>query len=231
MDKWIVCLKHGDKYSSVYVNRLYNMTKRHSKANFKFACLTENSSGLNPNIIVIPLPSVDLVGWWYKVWIFDSDFPLKGQLLYMDLDIVIINNFDHMWDFEPDKFSIIRDFNRKFISNYEKFNSSIFKLKTGSFPHVWNNLKVNPDMMRRLHGDQDWIFKQIKSNFTFWPEDWIQSYKWEIRSKNDLIAENGKRKFKNIAAPFIKNDTSFLVFHGDPKPEDVKDPIIVDNWQ
>jgi hypothetical protein len=28
----------------------------------------------------------------------------------------------------------------------------------------------------------------------------------------------------------INPDTSILVFHGDPKPEQVKDPIIVSNW-
>lgn len=231
MDKWIVCLKHGDKYSSDYVNKLYNMTQRHCNIPFKFACITENNIGINPNIQIIPTPKAKVSGWWYKPWLFSKDIPLSGTLLFFDLDIVIVKNIDQLWSYYPGEFCIIRDFNRVNITGFNRFNSSVFRLEKGSLPHVWDNLANNWRQSTTMHGDQDWIFRQIKSNYKFWPEEWIQSYKWEIRSRTDIIIENNKRKFKDIITPKIKNDTAILVFHGDPKPEEVKDPIIVDNWQ
>lgn len=231
MDKWIVCLKHGTKYNADYVNRLYNMTQRHCTVPHRFACITEDPTNLNPAIKVISLPRTKLQGWWLKPYIFSSEIPLTGTLLFFDLDIVIVKNIDHFWDFHPEKFCIIKDFNRSNIPGWNKFNSSAFKMPKGHFNYVWDKLIADTRQTNKMHGDQDWIFSQVKSNFVYWPDDWIQSYKWEIRSKSDIIRIDNKRNFKDIANPKIKDNTSVLVFHGDPKPSEVKDPIIIDNWQ
>ena len=59
----------------------------------------------------------------------------------------------------------------------------------------------------------------------------MQSYKWEIRNRQDVVRVDNKRIFKNVANPIIRPDTKMLVFHGDPKPSEVQDPIVVDNWK
>lgn len=232
MNNWIVCLKHGTKYSSEYVNKLYNMTQRHCSVAHSFACITEDATNLNSNIHVIPITNPNLNGWWYKPWVFSKDFPISGTFLFMDLDIVIINNIDKLWEYEPNRFCIIRDFNRKNIQNYNRFNSSIFRLVKGTHNHVWDNLAKDYKQTKLMHGDQDWIYKQVQHDFIFWPDEWIQSYKWEIRNRTEVILDKDfKRRFKNIANPIIQPNTSILVFHGDPKPDDVADPIIIDNWK
>lgn len=231
-EKWIVCLKHGTKYSSEYVNKLYNMTKRHSTMPFNFACITENSQGLDSNIHIIPLPKdIILSGWWYKPYVFSSELPIDGTILFLDLDLVIVNNIDYLWTYEPEKFCIIRDFARSRIKQWSKFNSSVFRLEKGQHSKVWDNLVSDSTITKRMHGDQDWIYNQITKNFSFWPDQWIQSYKWEVRSKNELVGVNSGRRFVNVANPRINQGTSILVFHGDPKPEHVQDPIIIDNWK
>lgn len=233
MDKWIVCLKHGDKYDSHYVNVLYNMTERHMNTKHGFACITENPTGLNNNIEVLPLPKAKLSGWWYKPYLFSKDFPLNGDLLFFDLDLVIIKNIDSLWNYEPDKFCIIQDFNRTYIPNYHKMNSSVFRLHKGQFPHVWDNLTADWKQTSKMHGDQDWIYNQMFQNpkYMFWPDKWIRSYKWEIRDKNDVVRNpNNKRVFREKTNPYIDPETSILVFHGEPKPIDVEDTVIVDNW-
>jgi hypothetical protein len=232
MDKWLVCLKHGEKYSSDYVNKLYNMVKRNSTIPFNFACITENPSGLNDKIKIIPIPiHVTLSGWWYKTWVFSNELPLSGSILFFDLDVVVINSIDDLWNYNNGQFCIIRDFNRSTVKNWNKFNSSIFKLEKGSHSYVWENFLKEKDVVKRMHGDQDWIFSQIKTNFCFWPDEWIQSYKWEIRNKTDVIRLENKRIFRSIENPKIDPRTKVLVFHGEPKPSDVQDPIIVDNWR
>lgn len=231
MSNWVVCLKHGTKYSSEYVNRLFNMCKRHITVPFNFACITENSSGIDPSIKIIPVPQIAVTGWWYKPWVFSDEIPIDGTILFLDLDIVIINNIDMIWSYHPEKFCIIRDFNRSTIKEWNKFNSSIFKFQKGNFSFVWNNFIKDTSITRRLHGDQDWIFNQVKRNFSFWPDEWMQSYKWEIRNRQDIIKVGIKRQFKDIVNPKIDPRTKILVFHGDPKPDEVKDPIVVDNWR
>ena len=232
MNNWIVCLKHGTKYSHDYVNKLYNMVTRNSSVTFGFACITENAVGLNPNIKVIPLPEVSgISGWWYKPWVFSQDLPLQGTIIFLDLDIVVVKNIDELWNYNPGKFCIIRDFNRSTIKDWSKFNSSIFKFEKGAYSFVWENFISDTKIVKRMHGDQDWIFSQIKKNFTFWPDEWIRSYKWEIRIRQDIVRDGIKRVFRDVVNPTVDDRTKILVFHGDPKPSDVKDPIIVDNWR
>jgi len=163
--------------------------------------------------------------------VFSSELPLEGTIIFLDLDIVIIDNIDSLWTYNPGRFCIIRDFNRSSIRDWSKFNSSIFKFEKGNFQFVWDNLIKDITVTRKMHGDQDWIYSQIRNNYQFWPDEWIQSYKWEIRNRNDVIKVGLKRQFKEVANPKVDPRTKILVFHGDPKPDEVKDPIIVDNWQ
>lgn len=232
-NKSVICLKHGVKYNADYVNRLYSMVTRHSSYDINFYCITEDPSNLNSNIKVLSLPTnLPLQGWWYKPYVFSKNFPVDGDLLFIDLDVVIIKNIDCFWTYEPNKFCIIRDFTRSQIADWKRFNSSIFRLNSKSLPSVWDNLIKAPEQAKRMHGDQDWIYDQVKSNFAYWPDEWCQSYKWEVRSRNEIVGVGRQRKFSTILKePKIKSDTKILVFHGDPKPEQVKDPIVVDNWQ
>jgi len=233
VERNVVCLKYGDKYSAQYVNKLYNMVQRHTTGKCNFYCITENAVGLLPDIQIIPLPTQHgLQGWWYKPFVFSDQFPVNGKILFLDLDIVIIKNIDCFFDYAPTKFGIIRDFTRSMNPNWNRYNSSVFRLDSGTLPHVWDLLIRDTTVTRRLHGDQDWIFEKVKENVEFWPDEWCQSYKWEIRNRNEITGVGRQRTFSTILhEPKIHPETKILVFHGDPKPEQVKDPIVVDNWQ
>lgn len=228
----VICLKYGDKYSADYVNKLHHMVRRHTTGDVGFYCVTENPIGLDPTIKVITLPQISgLQGWWYKPFIFSKDFPVKGKLLFLDLDIVIIKNIDCFFEYTPTKFCIIRDFTRSMNPSWTRYNSSVFRLDSESLDYVWSSLVKDTSATRRLHGDQDWLYEKIKENVQFWPDEWCQSYKWEIRSRGEIVGVGRQRNFATVLKePKIQSETRILVFHGDPKPEQVKDPIVVDNW-
>ena len=229
---YVVCLKHGTKYSSEYVNKLYNMVSRNLTIPFKFVCLTENSSGLDKNIEHIPLYlDPRLTGWWYKPYFFNPYLGIDGTLLYLDLDVVVFENIDKLFTYKPDKFCIIRDFNRHQRQSWDRMNSSVFRLTPGDHAYVYEEFIKNPHGARRFHGDQDWIYSKVKTDFNFWPDGWIQSYKWEMRGKPDMVKINGKRNFKDIGEPTVLPETSIAVFHGDPNPEACKDPWVINNWK
>ena len=50
---------------------------------------------------------------------------------------------------------------------------------------------------RKFHGDQDWLYDQVKDNFVFWPDEWLQSYKWEMRNKPAMTRIDGVRNFSS----------------------------------
>ena len=88
--------------------------------------------------------------------------------------------------------------------------------------------------MRRFHGDQDWIYEMMKDRqkqWTFWPDQWIMSYKWEMRDRADLEVINGVRNFKTRKIPTLLPKTNVAVFHGEPHPHQVEDDWVKENWR
>tara|TARA_B100000035_G_scaffold195018_1_gene166479 strand:+ start:5090 stop:5770 length:681 start_codon:yes stop_codon:yes gene_type:complete len=225
-----VCLKWGQKYSSDYVNKLFAMTKRHCTVPHEFICFTENRKGIDKEIKTMPLPDINLDGWWHKTYFFSNDIPLEGTILYFDLDVIIFNNIDKLFDYKKERFCIIRDFNRSIRKDFDRVNSSVFRLQKGMFANIYDQFKHSPrEHMQRNRGDQDWMYKNIK-NFVYWPDDWIQSYKWEMRDRRDLQVYKGKRNFIVDAPPQIKPDCSVAVFHGEPNPADANDAWVKQHW-
>ena len=228
----VICLKHGDKYDYTYVNKLYNMVCRHTSLPIRFHCLTENSDNIHTDINIIPLPDLPVSGWWYKPYLFSSDLKIKGTILYIDLDVIIFNNIDNLFTYKPGTFCIIKDFNRSLRHDWQKYNSSVFRLDIGDHPQVYENfLKDTPRHMKRLHGDQDWIFEQVRRDYSYWPVEWIQSYKWEMRRRPPMVrGPDGKRNFSTAGTPTVLPETSIAVFHGEPNPKDCIDQWCKDNW-
>mgnify|MGYP001955012798 CR=1 FL=1 len=70
----------------------------------------------------------------------------------------------------------------------------------------------------------------IKNDYKFWPDEWIQSYKWEMRGKPTMARVNGVRNFSHPGIPEIKPETSVAVFHGEPYPHNCIDPWCKENW-
>jgi hypothetical protein len=94
----VVCVKWGNKYPSQYANVLNSMVKRHTTVPFQFHCLTDDPVGLDTEINVIKLPTDPWVkSWWSKLWMFAPEMPLKGNMLFFDLDVVIFDNIDPLF--------------------------------------------------------------------------------------------------------------------------------------
>lgn len=232
MKKTIVCLKWGNKYSSHYVNVLYNMCKRNCTVPFSFICLTDCSIGLLPEINIKPLPNINLHTWWYKLCVFDRTMELTGNILFLDLDLVVYDNIDKLWDYKRDQFIIIRDFTRHMSPGWKKFNSSVFRFSAEDSYWIWDKFfKDYKTIITKNHGDQDYLYNILKEKAKYWPDNWIQSYKWEMRDKIDIQNINGKRNFTSIQNPRLTKECSIAVFHGEPNPHDVKDPWVIENWK
>lgn len=228
----VLCVRFGNKYGRNYVERLRNMVSRHLTVPHEIACLTDDQHPIE-GVRTIYQPNANYPkGWWHKVHMFDPTLPLAGRILYMDLDVVIHSSLDKLTGFEQNSFVGIHDFNRKFYPSWNYLNSSVMAWNHGQESYIWQKFKERPSEAQRLQGDQDWIWKLAKDKIKFWPKDWIQSYKWEIRSREELAVINGKRQFKTVRDDVkIPVNCSIAVFHGDPNPCAVQDKFVIDNWK
>jgi len=232
---YVLCLKHGTKYSADYVNKLYNMVKRHCTLDFEFACLTDDAKGLDTDIKVLALPG-GLSGWWYKPYMFSKDLPINGTILYMDLDVVVASNIDKLFTYQPNHWCTIRDFTRAMRPKWPKYNSSIVKFKTGELDFVWTEFEKDKiNIQKRLHGDQDWLYEVThkRKGAMLYPDSWIQSWKWEVRKSREFEkgGMRGNRKLRTIENVTPRVECCVCVFHGDPNPANCLDPWVVDNWR
>lgn len=231
--KHIICVKWGPKYIPEYVNILKNMCKRNSTVEYQFHCITDDARGLDPDINILTFPDnhVAIKTWWSKLYMFSAELPLSGTVLYFDLDVVIFRNIDNLWDHNPGKFMIIQDFNRCRVKDWPVSNSSVMRFEAGTLRYLWDIYMQNPQQTQsRNHGDQDFITAKAKDDINWWPWSWIQSYKWEMVGKRDTkIVKGAKHVFQN--PPTIPDDCNVAVFHGDPKPFNCGDQLVVDNWK
>lgn len=228
---YVLCLKHGEKYSSQYVNTLYSMVKRNLTIPFTMVCLTDNKQGIDSDILCLDLPK-ELTGWWCKPYMYSADLPLNGTILYMDLDVVVSGNLNKLFDYEPDNWCVIRDFTRAMQPQWEKYNSSVVRFKVGQLHNVWAEFRKDPQKIIRSHfGDQDWLWTAAKGTAKLWPDEWIRSWKWEIRKDRHLQSgTKGNRKFRTVEDVVPPDDCCICVFHGDPNPHNCDDPWVRNNW-
>jgi len=225
----VLCVRYGNKYGTDYVERLRNMVSRHLTVPYEFACLTDDQHPIK-GVKTLYQPSREYSKkWWHKVHMFDPGLNLPGRILYFDLDVIIHDNIDKLIDNLGNDFYGIRDFNRKFVPKWDKLNSSVMSWMSGTNVDIFDNFVKQTHAAMRLHGDQDWIFQQARARIKFWPDAWIQSYKWEIRSRNEI--DFRLKKFKETRDVQIPKHCSVCVFHGDPNPHDINDPYVLRNWQ
>jgi hypothetical protein len=228
----VICLKHGSKYGPEYVNNLYNMVMRNLTIPHNFVCFTDNPENLNSNIQVRLLPRAAIQGWWWKPYIFKADHFSKGDInLFLDLDMVIINNIDRFIDYLPNQFVGLQDVIRAFRPDIIKLGSAIMRWPAGEYSDIWSNFEKNLSISSKLRGDQDWIWGLHHPSIKFFPHNWILSYKWEVRNRAELIGHGPLCNFRDNREVEVPEDTSILAFHGFPNPDQVTDKIIVDNWR
>lgn len=229
------CVIHGDVYDWQYVERLYNMLTRNITGGLRFHVYTEEHRPVPDHMIKHSLELWSGVNgprrsWWYKLQLFNPAHH-QGNLLYFDLDMVIIKNLDWIKELDPRKFWAIRDFTHLQRPSSTTLNSSMMWWNVPEYSKVWHNfIKTNVDITTRKYpGDQDYITahvdRQLQRHF---PEHLIKSYRWQ--------SLDGGYNFKQRAyrspgtGVTVDPDVSVLVFHGNPKPHLVRDPLILQHW-
>lgn len=157
-----------------YVERLKSMADRFAGAEFQMVCLTDRPDELPRDIRPICIsPFPDVKAWWNKLLLFSPSMPLRGRVVYLDLDVLLVN---FLWPIVEQTSRIALaphagNFNGAGgLSVVKRYNSSVMSFEAGSMPSLFT--RWTPDVARRLWGDQDWIGEQVPDEQTM-PLAWF----------------------------------------------------------
>lgn len=229
------CVIYGQTYDWIYVERLYSMLTRHITPGIRLHVYTESTRPVPAYMIKHELEDFGLLGprraWWYKMQLFDNKHH-RGPLLYFDLDTVIVDNLDWIWNLPLTHFWTVKDFKELWKPTHHGINSSIMWWNTGQFDKVWQQFKSKPlnEIMRRYPGDQDYLTATIADReIGFFDQDRIKSWRWQC--KDGGYDFHQRRHLTPGTGTAYPKKTSVLVFHGRPKPDQIVDPVIQQHWQ
>lgn len=229
------CVIHGDAYDWQYVERLYNMLKRNLTGEIKLHVYTEAHRPVPSHMIKHSLMDWGIQGpkksWWYKMQLFDSQH-FAGQLLYFDLDVVIVNNIDWIANLPVRFFWTLKDFKYMWRPTNHGINSSVMFWDTVRYQNIWDDFVAQDlsKIMKKHRGDQDYIGENIDSNhIRFLDQSRVLSWRWQCFQGG---FDFKRRIYLSPQTPTkIPPETSVLIFHGKPKPAEVDDPVIVQHWR
>lgn len=212
-----------DKYPMIYPEKLHRHFKKISNLDVKHYCLTDRPEAVEPWATPLKLFKKS-VGWWNKVNLFSGDMP-DGYILYMDLDIVILNNFDAeiIAVLETGKdMSCVSD---AIGWMGERFSSSLMLFRSGSQTHIFEKfLNSGDELIHRPGGDQVWVGPQLSSvsyiDETF--PDLKKNFKFHL----------AKIDGNNLTLPTeLPSNVKLVDCGGKPKPHQLAMlPYIKQNW-
>lgn len=207
-------MKWGARYGSEYVNRLYAATRQHTGRPTRMVCFTDDTSGIVAEVEIQPIPKVTLPKGmenypWRKLAVWKYPLAdLEGNVLFLDLDLVITGNLDAMFDYEPGRFCVIENWTQR---GQGVGNTSVYRFPTGKFSHIYDNFEKKPDaVLSKYRNEQVYISREIE-DMVFWPRDWCASF------KHDLLPPWPVNFFKPPALPC---ETRIVAFTGKPDQDE-----------
>jgi hypothetical protein len=209
----VVCMKWGNKYNAQDVNILFAMVQRHLSKKYRFICFTDDHKDINTKIECFDLPVLTVpqnkeYSPWKKLGMFSPNLEhIKGKILFLDLDIVIIDDIDCFFDY-ANEFTIIENWTQL---GQAIGNSSVYCFEYGNHHDVYeyycNNIE---EVTSKYSNEQIYLSRKI-GKIKYWPQHWCKSFKRHCLQPQIL------RYFMEPKQPI---GAKIIVFHGNPKPSD-----------
>lgn len=194
------CVLNGDKYQDKDAHILKGMVARNLKAQHRFRCLADREiTGIDTLV-----PDEQWPGWWSKLLLFRY---AGGQVLYLDLDTVIVGNLDRLLS---DRLSMPANWGQSghggcqssvmsWNSDYENLGyiADLFDIDQVQAPERGNCGAYGP---KNLWGDQEYVTELMGDpGDVVKPMPHVFSYRYHA-----------------LGGP--PGDASIVCFHGEPKP-------------
>ena len=217
----VVCIKWGTKFDAEYINRLHRMVEKNLTLSHRFVCFTDNAEGFEDGIEVFPLPPIKFdttlpERGWRKLSVFNKQLAdLEGKALCLDVDMVIANNIDYLFE-EEGKFRIIKDWGYP-KSSYVG-NSGCYRFNIGQHHDVVEYFEEHFNEIRQQFRNEEeylsWKMKE-KGILQYWKPQTA------IGFSDECIRMFPFNLFTTPKKP--SQDTKIIIFHGNPLPREAID--------
>lgn len=209
--KQIICIKWGTKYGADYVNKLYGMVSRNITPPFRFVCFTDNTDGIRPEVESQDLPVIDYpmpvgtTGQWPKSRLWSEKLGnVTGNVLFLDLDVVIVGNIDVFFEYEPNHPVMLT---RNMTNPLEKLGqTSLFRFPVGSLAPLQKLFASDPQgIAEKYRYEQRFVTKNAPGGVEFFPRKWVRHFRFECRRPFPL---------NYFLQPKLPKDARVIIFAG-----------------
>jgi hypothetical protein len=218
----VLCMKWGSLYPAEYVNVLYSACRKYITGDFQFVCLTNESEGIRSEVQIHPVPEIGLDEWhyyngaWPKIAVFLSNlYGLEGRALFIDLDTVLLDTIDAMFEVPGSLVAIDND-PWKEKTGRPQTMSSIFAFDLGSLGYLVDQIKADRDVLVKRHTIEQAFLHVAVQNISYWPQEWLVSFKYHLR--RPLLVD------RFLPPKIPSKPARLLIFHGKPRPVDLARP-------
>lgn len=218
--KWKSPQGYRSTFLGEHVNILRNMVKRHLQLEHEFVCVTDDPTGIDEGVRVVPLWNdfEDLQSFvgntrpacYRRLKVFNAEAAGLGErVLSIDLDAVITADITPLVD-RDDDFVIWGDTARGTL-----YNGGFWLLRRGTRQKVWSSFDpLTSPMATRAAGiigsDQAWISYSLgKGQATWTVKDGVYSFRNHLKTRSSFD---------------LPPDAKLVMFHGahDPWDADVQ---------
>ncbi len=214
MTQTVICMKWGKRYGADYVNRLHSMVQRHTTRPTRLVCYTDDAESITSAVETYPLPHIELPEkrrWfpWRKISLWQKELEgISGEVLYLDLDVVVTGGLDDFFDYMPGHYCVARNWTQP----SEKIgNTSVYRFQVGAHTYLYDRIMNDcEDVMARHSNSQTFISREI-NDMNFWPDAWCMSF------KHSLIPAWPLNLF---VTPSLPPNTKVVAFTGKPDPDE-----------
>lgn len=179
----VVCVKYGNKYNDNYVHRLLAMIQSNTNYQFDFFCYSDQPIEFNDGATYVPLnESLEHEGVWNKLRLLD-DIALDKykRKIYFDLDVIIQQNIDMLFEMKITNLTIIRSLWKPetLLADVQErdtlYNSSIMVWENASYIHEC--YMRTPDIFMLKYKGIDRFFWYEKIKIDTLPAGMVYSFK------------------------------------------------------
>ena len=210
-------------YPMHYAEKLIRRFQTLTNLTVESYCITDRPNEVTDWAMPIVPPRLS-EGWWNKLNIFSPSMP-DGWLLYLDLDIVILQNFD-----EEITCTLKQGENINCVSDAinwmgVRFSSSFMLLRSGVRPDIYDDfIKNEKALVNKPGGDQVWIGPKLDK--VHYIDDSFPNLKKNL--KFDLATKNkNEMNFPKVVDDRIK----LIDCGGQPKPHQLARLLYIkNNW-
>ena len=204
----VVCIKAGPKYPTDYANKLFRAVRRNGHAG-RFYCLTDDPSGLERDIIALPVSPL-CQGWWHKIYLFSWDHGIDARLLYMDIDMVVTGSLEDFLGYDG-AFATGSRFNKP-----NEINSTIMSIPAGYGRGIWTTfMRFRSRAMRSFRLDSEFI-EAVNG---------AKTERWQDMFPGQLVSYK-----KHVMGGSLPEGARLVSFHGKPDPDDVDEDFVKLFW-